>query len=59
VPITRDERKERITKAQRFLLENKMAALVIEAGTSMEYFTGISWWPSERTMVAVIPAIEK
>ena len=56
VPITRDERKERITRAQRFLLENKMAALIIEAGTSMEYFTGISWWPSERTMVAVIPA---
>jgi Xaa-Pro dipeptidase len=55
-PISPDERKERIAKAQRLLLQNKMAALVIEAGTSMEYFTGISWWPSERTMVGVIPA---
>ena len=55
-PITTDERKERILKAQRLLQQNKMKALVLEPGTSMEYFTGISWWPSERTMVAIIPA---
>jgi Xaa-Pro dipeptidase len=56
VPISNDERKERIAKAQRLMLQNNMRALVLESGTSMEYFTGISWWPSERTMVAVIPA---
>jgi Xaa-Pro dipeptidase len=56
VPISLNERKERVAKAQRLLLQNKMEALVLESGTSMEYFTGISWWPSERTMVAVIPA---
>ena len=56
-PISLNERKERIAKAQRLLLQNKMEALVMESGTSLEYFTGISWWPSERTMVAVIPAI--
>ena len=55
-PITLTERKERIAKAQRLLLQNKMQALVLESGTALEYFTGISWWPSERTMVAVIPA---
>ena len=33
-----------------------MKALVLESGSSLEYFTGISWWPSERTMVAIIPA---
>lgn len=33
-----------------------MAALVLDCGTSLEYFTGVSWWPSERTMVAIIPA---
>jgi Xaa-Pro dipeptidase len=55
-PISMNERKERIAKAQRLLLQNKMEALVLEGGTSMEYFTGISWWVSERTMVAVIPA---
>jgi Xaa-Pro aminopeptidase len=56
MPITLTERNERVTKAQRLLSQNKMEALVLESGTALEYFTGISWWPSERTMVAVIPA---
>lgn len=56
IPISVNERKERIAKAQRLLLQNKMQAIVLESGTALEYFTGISWWPSERTMVAVIPA---
>ena len=56
MPITLAERNERIAKAQRLLLQNKMQALVLESGTALEYFTGISWWPSERTMVAMIPA---
>ena len=56
VPISVKERQERIAKAQRLLAEQKMQALVLDAGTSLLYFTGIHWWPSERTMVAVIPA---
>jgi Xaa-Pro dipeptidase len=56
VPISLNERKDRVAKAQRLMVQNRIRALVIEAGTSMEYFTGISWWPSERTMVAVIPS---
>jgi Xaa-Pro dipeptidase len=56
IPITLTERNDRVTKAQRLLSQNKMQALVLESGTALEYFTGISWWPSERTMVAVIPA---
>jgi Xaa-Pro dipeptidase len=56
LPISTTERNERVTKAQRLLLQNKMQALVLESGTALEYFTGISWWPSERTMVAMIPA---
>ena len=56
VPITVEEREARIEKAQRLLTENKIEALILDAGTSLQYFTGISWWPSERTMVAVIPA---
>jgi Xaa-Pro dipeptidase len=56
VPITVKEREARIEKAQRLLTEQKIEALILDAGTSMEYFTGISWWPSERPMVAVIPA---
>ncbi len=56
VPITTQERQARIEKAQRLLAQQKTEALVLDAGTSMEYFTGISWWPSERPMVVVIPA---
>jgi Xaa-Pro dipeptidase len=56
VPITTQERQARIEKAQRLLAQQKTEALVLDAGTSMEYFTGISWRPSERPMVVVIPA---
>ncbi len=56
VPITIQEREARIEKAQGLLLKQKIEALVLDAGTSMEYFTGISWWPSERPLVVVIPA---
>jgi len=56
IPITVKEREARIEKGQRLLTEQKIEALILDAGTSMEYFTGISWWPSERPMVAIIPA---
>lgn len=55
-PITVAERETRIAKAQRLMVENKIEAIVLDAGTSLDYFTGVSWWPSERTMVAIIPA---
>ena len=55
-PISKSEREARIAKAQRLLTENKMDALVLESGTALTYFTGITWWPSERTMAAIIPA---
>ena len=56
VPITIKEREARIEKAQGLMASQKIAALVVDAGSSLEYFTGISWWPSERPMVAIIPA---
>jgi len=56
VPISLDERKQRIAKAQQLMLQSKIDALVLESGTSLEYFAGISWWPSERTLVAIIPS---
>lgn len=56
VPISLKEREARIEKAQRLLRGQKMEALVLDAGTSLDYFTGITWWPSERTMVAIIPS---
>lgn len=56
VPISKSEREGRIAKAQRLLGEKKMDALIVESGTTLKYFTGITWWPSERTMAAIIPA---
>ena len=56
VPISLQERLSRIEKAKRLMAENNINALILDSGTSLEYFTGISWWPSERTMVAIIPA---
>lgn len=56
VPISKAERESRIEKAQRLMAENKIQALYLDGGTSMEYFTGISWGTSERMMAAIIPA---
>ena len=55
-PITVKEREERIAKAQRLMTANQISAIVLDSGTTLEYFTGISWGQSERTMVAIIPA---
>ncbi len=56
VPITIEERKSRIKKAQKLMQENGLQAILLDAGTSLKYFTGLSWWPSERPMIAMIPA---
>src|SRR2546422_8089468 len=56
VPISDDERKARIAKAQRLMADNKIAAIYLEAGSSMFYYTGMRWGTSERTFGLVIPA---
>lgn len=55
-PITKEERTSRIERAQKLMADNKIAALYLDAGTSMEYFTGIRWGQSERMLAAIIPA---
>jgi len=55
-PITIEERKARIEKAQRLMAENKIDAIYFDGGTSMDYFTGVRWGNSERMMAAIIPA---
>jgi Xaa-Pro dipeptidase len=55
-PIAAEERRARIDKAQRLMAEQKIAALLIESGASLDYFTGIRWWRSERTTAAILPA---
>jgi Xaa-Pro dipeptidase len=55
-PISAQERHARIEKAQALMAQRKVAALLVESGSSLEYFTGIQWRRSERTTLAVIPA---
>jgi Xaa-Pro dipeptidase len=55
-PITPAERAARVVKLQSLMQRDKVAALLVEAGSSLEYFTGIRWWRSERTTAALIPA---
>jgi Xaa-Pro dipeptidase len=55
-PISTAERNARLAKLQGLLREQKAAAFLVEAGSSLEYFTGIKWWRSERTTAALIPA---
>jgi Xaa-Pro dipeptidase len=55
-PITSAERAQRIAKAQQLLRAAGLRALLVEAGSSLVYFTGIQWWRSERLTAALIPA---
>lgn len=54
-PIRVEERLSRIEKAQRLMAENDLDAILLEPGSAMLYFTGISWWRSERLTAVVIP----
>ncbi|MGA8619864.1 MAG: Xaa-Pro peptidase family protein [Candidatus Sulfotelmatobacter sp.] len=56
VPITREERKERLERARRLMSENALDAIVLMEGTSLKYFTGIRWWGGERLFALVLPA---
>ncbi|MDX5338656.1 MAG: Xaa-Pro peptidase family protein [Cyclobacteriaceae bacterium] len=55
-PISLEERIARVAKAQDLMGKNGISGIVLDSGTSMNYFTGMSWGQSERPMVAVIPA---
>lgn len=55
MPIGVDERLARIGKAQRLMRQQNIDAILLEPGSAMLYFTGISWWRSERLTAVVIP----
>jgi Xaa-Pro dipeptidase len=55
-PISPTEHAARVAKLQSLMQREKVAAMLVEAGSSLEYFTGIRWWRSERTTAALIPA---
>ena len=55
-PIAASERIARITRLQGLMQQQKIAALLVESGSTLDYFTGIRWHLSERVTAAVIPA---
>jgi Xaa-Pro dipeptidase len=55
VPIGREERAARLTRAQTLMKANGIGAVLIEPGASLLYFTGVRWGRSERLTAAVIP----
>jgi len=56
VPIGKEEHLARIAKAQAFMQQQGIAAIYINAGANLLYFTGTRWHPSERMVGAILPA---
>ena len=55
-PISDEERRARIEKARRLMAENRIAAILLEPGPSLFYFTGVRWGLSERVFGFILPA---
>jgi len=53
--ITAQERLRRVSKAQALMQRQNMAAIIIEPGAAMDYFSGVQWWRSERLTALIIP----
>jgi Xaa-Pro dipeptidase len=54
-PITAEERALRIENARRLMEENKIDAILMEGGTSLEYFSKARWGRSERLFCMILP----
>jgi len=55
-PISSAERLGRLAKARALMQRNRIGAVVVESGPSLDYLTGVQWWRSERLTGVVIPA---
>jgi Xaa-Pro dipeptidase len=55
-PISSAERVRRLRRAQELIRRNGLGAVLVESGPSLDYYTGIEWWRSERLTGVVIPA---
>ena len=56
VAISKEEHAQRIARAQAFMRDQGIAAIYLNAGTNMTYFTGTKWYASERMVGAILPA---
>ncbi len=53
--VTAAERQRRILRAQELINENKLGAIAVAGGTSLQYFAGVRWGTSERMFIMVLP----
>ncbi|MGC8745862.1 MAG: M24 family metallopeptidase [Candidatus Saccharicenans sp.] len=53
-PLDNEDYANRLEKAARLISEQKVGAFFVEPGPSLQYFTGVNWWRSERTFGAVL-----
>jgi Xaa-Pro dipeptidase len=54
-PIPLAERESRFERARSLMRANRMDAIALAGGTSLDYFTGIRWGNSERLFTFVLP----
>jgi len=55
-PISSAERRARIERAQQLMAENKIDAICLAGGTSLNYFSGAHWGNSERLFMMIVPS---
>ena len=55
-PIGSAERVQRLARAKELMRANGIGAILVESGPSLDYYTGVQWWRSERLTAVVIPA---
>ena len=55
-PIGREERIARLARARSLMQANDIGAIIVESGASLDYFTGVQWWGTERLTAAGSPA---
>ncbi|WP_371192634.1 M24 family metallopeptidase [Glaciecola sp. SC05] len=55
-PIQPSEHIDRMKKAQAYMQEHDIAAIYLNAGSNLSYFTGMKWYASERMVGAILPA---
>ncbi|WP_158768605.1 Xaa-Pro peptidase family protein [Paraglaciecola sp. L1A13] len=56
VPIQPEEHLKRMAIAQAYMQAHNIAAIYLNAGTNLTYFTGMKWYASERMVGAILPA---
>ncbi|HKX92056.1 MAG TPA: Xaa-Pro peptidase family protein [Sphingomicrobium sp.] len=55
-PISSAERVQRMRRAQELMRAAGIGAVLVESGPSLDYYTGVQWWRSERLTAVAIPA---